>query len=245
MSKLPNAPLKEVIFEVRWDADINPENNQLFDKGYALALGVFKNLVKSHFPIAKQITDIPANFIFGKVIHQFWKSEKEWPVLQIGPGILTINCTETNYDWQNDFFELIQKTMAWHEQAYENKMNYSFVTLRYIDSVNLKDFGTAKLEDFLNTNFNFGFNNLFYTKGPLKQLQFDQVFELEDSSGLHIAFSNAENSNKEPTFVWQTAINKVGIQNKDSIIKWCEFAHETSSTVFKEMLKPEFYDRFS
>ena len=244
MSKLPNAPLKEVIFEVRWDADVNPQTNQLFDKGYKLALGVFKNIVKLEFPHTKQITDIPADFIFGQAINQFWKAEKEWPVLQIGPGILTINCTETNYDWQNDFFELIQKTMNWLEQAYENKMNYSFVTLRYIDSVELKDFGTQKIDEFLNINFNFGFNNSFDTKGPLRQLQFDQVFELEDSSGLHIAFSNAQNSKKEPTFVWQTAVNKAGFQNKESIIEWCDFAHSTSSDIFKKMLKPEFYDRF-
>jgi hypothetical protein len=27
----------------------------------------------------------------GFPVHQFWKGENEWPVVQIGPGILVVN----------------------------------------------------------------------------------------------------------------------------------------------------------
>lgn len=246
MSKLPKAPLQEVIFEVRWDADIHPQTNQLFDKNFELGLGAFQTIVKSKFPITKRKTasEIPTQLLFGQVIYQFWKAEDEWPVLQIGPGLLTVNCTEKNYDWQTSYFDLIKEALNYLESAYNKKMVFTFAVLKYIDSVPLNEF-SHDISGFIHKNFNFKFENTFGTFGPLKQLQFDQVFELQDESSLHLAFISSKDNFENSSFIWQTSVHKSFISNNEEVLLWCDFAHTTASSLFKSLTKQEFYDSFT
>lgn len=60
-TKLKNAPLKEVIFELFWDCSIDGTGLQI-DEGFDLAQGVFSNQLKSDFPVHKKL--IPENIPF-------------------------------------------------------------------------------------------------------------------------------------------------------------------------------------
>ncbi len=50
MSKLSNAPLQEVIFEVRWPLQPDESGRQLMDREYEMALGKFQAALKTDFP---------------------------------------------------------------------------------------------------------------------------------------------------------------------------------------------------
>ena len=247
MSKLPQAPLQEVIFEVRWDLDVDPESNQMIDNGFDMGVGAFKTLCKDEFHLSRRKVhaDMPARLLFHQVVYQYWKGEGEWPVIQLGPGIFTINDTEKNYDWDN-FYPLIKKGLDWLEKAYGYKLNYNYLTLRYIDTVKMKEFTGSSLEEFVKKNFNFSFENHYNTRGALKQLLFDQVFDLDEKGGLHIAFSNGKDKEKkEDVFVWQTAVVKAGTFTTEDIVTWADSAHHITAQLFKDITKKDFYARFN
>ena len=44
ISKLPNAPLQEVIFELRWKLDFDPESQSQTDKNFQFAFANFSAL---------------------------------------------------------------------------------------------------------------------------------------------------------------------------------------------------------
>src|SRR3990170_863114 len=92
IEKLPNAPLQEVIFEIRWDLNINSAINREFDEGYAIALGQLVTLLKNDFPhvVCKIPGGFPTDLLNYSTVYQFWKGENIWPVLQLGPGIFTV-----------------------------------------------------------------------------------------------------------------------------------------------------------
>lgn len=99
--KLPKAPLREVIFELRWGLGYDPSSKQELDLGFDMAQGQFKHLVEQEFPFHRRLTpqNFPLSLFSHKVVHQFWKAENTYPLLQLGPGLFSQNDTEKNYVW--------------------------------------------------------------------------------------------------------------------------------------------------
>jgi hypothetical protein len=48
----------------------------------------------------------------------------------------------------------------------------------------------------------------------------------------------------DDALIWQTAVSKQARFDKNSMISWLEYAHTTTSTLFKEMTKQSFYASF-
>lgn len=134
---MKNAPLKEAIFEVRW-APVLDVNGLPEDSGYQLAQGLFAKDIRQKFPVHKTVNTIPDNFrIFPTVQHQFWTGELTWPVVQLGPGILSVNNTEANYIWTETFHPHILWALDVLETSYEKEFVFKSAALRYIDAVDL------------------------------------------------------------------------------------------------------------
>lgn len=245
MRKLPNAPLQEVIFEVKWDLSFDTASREMIDPGFNLALGKFHGLVNEDFPkhISKYPSDVPITFFNHKVIHQFWRGDNQWPVVQLGPGVLTVNDTDDNYEWDNNFYPLVKSTLRHLLNSY-GSMSFAEYSLRYIDVVRRKDYDSADWPSFFRDNINFEFKNNFEAKGKLKEFQFQQNFEIDSIGDLTINLSNGINNKKEEIFVWQTTIGrKTGIDDA-VLLEWLNDAHAHSSQVFKEICKKDFYGSF-
>ncbi len=102
--KLSIAPLQEVVLELRWEGQIDNANH--YDEGYDLAVGKFHQNVSENFPVHKKIYQYGIT-VFGLPMHQYWKGEQKWPVIQHGPCILAINDVEENYIWNETFKPMI------------------------------------------------------------------------------------------------------------------------------------------
>ena len=76
----------------------DPEFNFALDRFKRLAAdGGYPHHVDSlSGPINLQF--VPQQSVLHQPVHQFWKGEKEWPLFQIGPGIIMVNETAANYD---------------------------------------------------------------------------------------------------------------------------------------------------
>ncbi len=247
MSKLPNAPLQEVIFEIRWALMPGKESGQLIDEEFELASGRLSSILEQKFPYYRRIIpqNISEQLMHYNVVHQYWTGENKWPVIQLGPGIFTINCTDDEYFWEN-YQKLIQEGVAWLDKAYKSPLNILFASLRYIDEIKIDDYGGIESgwKNFINTHFNFEYHNHFNTLGKQTQIQVNQTFQLKDGSDLQVQFSNGIKNNKE-TLVWQTAILKKTSFNREHLFLWTENAHRVTHKLFKEMIKPNLYDSFS
>lgn len=246
MNKLPRAPLQEVIFEVKWELQLDDITKAFRDPEFQFAQGKFQNAVAAKFPVYKNKVpeDIPTQFLGHKTVHQFWKKENTWPVLQLGPGILTVNDTETNYEWEKTYLPLIKETLGLLNDSYHTSLNFISYSLKYIDVVHRKDYPLDGWEGFINQNFNFQFSNSFKVPGELNGFRFDQSFTTPDAGSLEIKLSNGKNQKKEDIFVWQTAVSENKTTDQEGLLKWLENAHLHTSNTFKEICKEEFYGSF-
>lgn len=244
--KLPNAPLQEVIFEVRWALQPNASGKQMIDPEFSFALGKFQDLIKNDFPVkvSKFPNDVPPQILGYQTMYQFWAGKKTWPVVQMGPGILSINDTEKNYIWDDNFYPLIKNVLDNLVKAY-GKLEFIQCSLRYIDVVKVSDYGFDKWENFVQSNINFSFENNYNTRGPLKDFQFNQSFSINDLGVLTVNLSSGVSDKNETLFIWQNALTLKSSQSKDSLIHWVEKAHKCTSDVFKELCKEKFYGSFN
>lgn len=249
MSKLSNAPLQEVIFEIRWALMPGKQTGQIIDEGFELASGRLSTIVEKQFPYYKRIIpqDIPDQLMHYQVVHQYWAGENKWPVVQLGPGIFTINCTDESYEWNVGFRKLIENAVKWLEQSYKQSLNIQFASLRYIDAIKVDDYGgigDGGWQTFIKTHFNFEYDNQFDTRGRQKQVQIHQTFELEDGSDLQLQIADGLRNN-EKALIWQTAILKKDSFHADKLFSWADYAHGIAHDLFKEMIKPDLYASFS
>src|SRR5690606_29676748 len=131
------------------------------------------------FHVAKFPMEVPDRLLNYQTVHQFWKGDNQWPVVQLGPGIATVNDTEQNYEWEGTYLPNIKKALEALNRSY-NQVSFNSLSLRYIDVVRVADYGFTNWRDFVQTHINFGFENHFNTRGSLVGLNFEQSFGLED-----------------------------------------------------------------
>jgi uncharacterized protein (TIGR04255 family) len=135
---LLNKPLVEVVFELRWQLEEGRQLGLMTDPGFRIFMGRFYDRVKGQYP---QIEDVPASQVPDDmtphtVRHQFWTGKRKWPVVQIGPGIVTVNETE-GYLWNSFRPRLVDAIRKLYESypAEIFELKPAQVTLKYIDAV--------------------------------------------------------------------------------------------------------------
>lgn len=246
MSRLSKAPLQEVIFELRWELQVDENTNNMMDKGFDLALGAFGRIIKEQFPeVEKKIPpDIPVQVLQYQPIYQFWSQGHSWPVIQLGPGIMTVNETDENYDWDKKYFPIVISAIKWLNEAYDSKINFKVASLKYIDSIMINDYDFNDWNSFINENLTFNFHNEFDNSKRLKKFSFSQVFDIENDSNLHVTISNGTKKNQE-VLIWQSAVTSTNEQSFSNLTEWINFAHRGTSELFKNITKKDFFESFN
>ena len=242
--KLPKAPLQEVIFELLWDVDFD-QHGDLVDLDFELAQGVFAREISGEFPTRKRAIPegIPIK-IYPNAIHQFWKGPGAWPVVQIGPGVLAVNDTEVNYEWDSKFFPLVKRSIAHLEKSYEKELNYINVSLRYIDAIEIDDDDQSDFLNFINSKFKIKLSYDFEIPGSISNLNLTQTFSIDDETKISLIISNGKNKLNKPALIWQTYIFCKTKKTSTGVIDWVEGAHSLTSKTFVDILNSEFYDSF-
>lgn len=242
--KLKHAPLQEVIFELFWKLPLD-ESGFPFDPGFELAQGVFASRIKKFFPLRKRTFPEDINLrIYPKPIHQFWKGELTWPVVQLGPGILTVNDTDANYVWKGNFQKNIKTAVQILRQSYSSGLHLERIRLQYIDAVEFNPDEETAIA-FIDRNLNTGLQNRYRVPGKSRGVHIAQVFELPKDSRLMLNIqSGKHNKTGQPAIIWTTAVEKSKGLNFDNLNPWLKFAHRVTSNTFVNMLNPEFYASF-
>ncbi len=98
---LKNAPLVEALLELRWELQQEAEPLPARDSAYPLIVGLLYGQVKNVYPFIEALSQshLPAELIPFVPTHRFRIGADQWPLVQIGPGIATLNFT-TLYRWE-------------------------------------------------------------------------------------------------------------------------------------------------
>lgn len=97
--QLKDKPLVEAILEISWALRGRPPGPQT-DPHYKLLLGWLFDRVISDYPSYEQMlaANVPDELVDDVVQHRFRVSETGWPLVQIGPGVFSVNST-ADYTW--------------------------------------------------------------------------------------------------------------------------------------------------
>jgi uncharacterized protein (TIGR04255 family) len=147
---LSKKPLVEAIFELRWTLkEVAP--SVTVDPHYMLLVGGLYERLKGEYPFHERLptATIPDEMAGYVTQHRFRKGEERWPLVQVGPGVITANDTE-GYVWE-DFEQRLVRVVAALFDTYpksDQNLTVARLMLRYIDAVPF-DFGKDDVFAFL------------------------------------------------------------------------------------------------
>ncbi len=251
---LKNKPLVEAIFEVRWELQ-EPASGMKIDPHYKILIGRIYDRVKDNYPFHEQLpTATMPDEIAGYVVqHRFRKDKDKWPLIQIGPGIITLNDTE-GYVWE-DFEKKIYHMLEVLFEAYpdpDSNLRINWLLLRYIDSVDFNYEG-GDIFSFLKRNLKINisiYKKLFEETGVNNlPLGFDLKFSFsakKPNGAVHLRFVRGKRRDVD-AIIWETHVQSVGEDvptNKDQISAWVTEAHTLTDDWFFKMIEGELLRRF-
>jgi uncharacterized protein (TIGR04255 family) len=252
--ELKNKPLVEAILEIRWKLSGAPTGPQR-DPHYKLLLGRLFDRLSNQYPEHEQLpsADVPDELVGHTVQHRFRVSSNGWPLVQLGPGIFTINSTD-DYKWP-DFrhraIEALKKLYAAYPKA--DDLQVTNLILRYIDAVEFDYTGKNALmflNDKLKISISFP-NNLFDSSGvddKPDSLIFRSSFKCQKPKArISACFTTGAKSNA-PAIVWETIVETAGndlpTMPKD-FEEWFDAAHAITDDWFFKMIEGDLLRRFS
>lgn len=242
MANLPNAPLIEVILELRWQ--ISEQND--FEK-YRFLEGDLYNQIKGDYPYREPLVPINAPFpiqmLKNKPTLRFRTEETGWPLIQMGPGLITTNTIDANYEW-DDFHSRINKVIdALYEVDFFGLQQELSFTLKYFDFFEI-DFKRKNALHFIENNLHIGLNQsiLTTTKSP-ENIAINMSFQVEQ--GLYyLQLYKAIHKEIEGLIVETSIERSLGAGNREEISNWLINAHDFTSDRFKQMTKGQLYKSF-
>ena len=249
--ELKNKPLVEAIFELQWRLQ-EQADNVFIDPHYSILLGSFYQEVKSDYPHLEKLVSatIPDEITPYTVKYRFRKEKNQWPLIQIGPGVISLNET-SGYIW-SDFNDRIHKSVEALFKTYPREdLKIKNLQLRYIDAIDF-DYTKDDIFKFMKDNLKIELilNESLFTENKVANLpdhyDLGLSFKSEIPEGLvSIRFSRGKVKSRD-SILWETIVNSQfkSLSNKDEIFDWVEKAHDLTHKWFFKTIEGELYRRF-
>ncbi|WP_445386421.1 TIGR04255 family protein [Robiginitalea sp. IMCC44478] len=240
MSKLPKAPLIEVIFELRWQIK---EKSDLTK--YQYLIGDLYSKISDRFPYRESLVppEIPSDILINKPAHRFRAGQNKYPLVQIGPGLITLNTIDDNYYWE-EFYDWSNKLLSDFMEVFSFDSETFTPSLIYLDFFRF-DFNSDNVNDYLNNQFNLTIDQSFLKDtGNPYNLNIGYYYNTELGK-LDVLFKRGQNSKKEEGVLVTNGLkSNTSMSEKSEILDWLNKAHAFSSQLFKDITAGELYDSF-
>lgn len=250
ISELKNKPLVEALFEVRWGLGGPP--GMAVDPAYQLLIGQLFSQVKERFPHAVRLpaAEIPEQMVPFTPQHQFRTGPEAWPLVQLGPGLLTVNDTE-GYVWER-FSELCRYAVNALYSVYprgDRPLRIVEVSLRYIDADVLD--GVSPLEFLKKLKIDLGLPPFIFSDSRLGGGSLGVGLSLayptaEPKGAIRLMFNQGRKVDKD-ALIWQTQIVSGGEHapgEPDSIGEWLNKAHDIVHDWFLRLIEGELLEKY-
>jgi uncharacterized protein (TIGR04255 family) len=260
--RLPNAPLAEAVFELRWALQ-GEETLPIplrTDPGLPALVSEFTELArKSGFTFHREMVPLHQLGGWGVFRRYYLQEGRDFPLLQIGPGIFAAN-QSADYEWKS-FKKLVTIGLKNLLKAYPKTKDYPLkpvhLELRYVDVL---DQGLIAASDFIAftrkaTHLNiappayFDDRKLFgVVAGGRVQLNYpakdrqNTTFQLDYVSGLKETKAVVQLTTKVVST--DAGVPKTVAALGSSVDAWLDAAHELLSGFFREFVRPETLERF-
>lgn len=252
---LKNKPLVEAILELKWAFSAQAVQGSDAGHHYRLLLGRFSERAEKAYPFYEPLptAQIPDEMAANMVQHRFRIQEKSWPLIQIGPGIMTVNETG-GYTWP-DFKTRCNTAVNYLCEAHPAKQNFKVqeLSLRYINAVELDEKETDVFS-FLQSKMKIGIQlpNALFAEKPVKTdpvvFNWQTSFPYEDNGGLlTLRFALGKRGNK-PSLVFETLVQASGEQVPqlpDGFSNWIDKSHDLAEEWFFKLIDGDLERRFS
>ena len=250
---LENKPLVEAIFELRWELQAKGPNANV-DPHYKILLGRFYDNVIKDYPFHEELpsTRVPDELVGHVAQHRFRVSENRWPLLQIGPGLITLNDT-ASYTWK-DFEKRAHKLLSALYKAYPKRadLNHTAATLRHIDGLEF-DYDSGDILSFLRDKMKIGIDilpTLFRGTGvsqPSSGLDLTLSFKATKPKGVVLLRFMRGLMQMKDALLWETVIQSTGSdvpKTEKGLTTWLSKAHHLSDDWFFKIIEGELFERF-
>jgi uncharacterized protein (TIGR04255 family) len=252
--------LVEAWLVIRWKLDVISENPPIKrDDLFPIALGRFDHLVREEYKFRKELSanQAPLEITPHAVRYQFRKQQEQWPLLQIGPGVATLNF-KSPCSWE-DFkkeAEFLRKAIV---SAYEEKtLQIDLISLTYRNGVPF-NFSSEDLSNFMTKNLNTKIEFPKYLPGKVAEKQIIKDFNastsflLSEPNGAEGAFRLAtgkknENGKEQElvVFDFEVASNNTPLLNdKDDFLDWIDKAHSVCHEWYMATIQGELFDEYT
>jgi len=250
---LKNKPLIEAIFELRWELKGKASSGESVDPHYKLLIGAIYERVKQKYPFHEQLpaAEVPDRIAPYLIQHRFRQNIGQWPLIQIGPGIIAVNDT-AGYVWE-DFSQRISELVNILIVTYPDRDNLvpNMTTLRYIDSIEF-DYESDILK-FLQEKMKIGINinpSLFgetgITKSPFN-LDIKLSFYSTTPQGvMDIRVMRGKRGGSD-ALIWETIFRSQGDdtpKSEEGIISWVDKAHKLTDDWFFKLIEGDLLKEF-
>ncbi len=252
--ELKNKPLVEAIFEMRWALQ-QKGLGVAADPHYRLLLGRLYDRLQTEYPEHQQLdtANIPDEMAGHVVQHRFRVAEDDWPLVQLGPGIFTVNDTG-KYRWSDYRARVIdaqKKLYDAHPKSGELKIEN--LTLRYINAVEF-DHQSSSVLDFLNEKMKVSislpqslFENTDVDLLP-QHFQTHQMYHSKKPLGIvQISFATGQRDGKS-ALLWETMCQSAGDdlpKMPEEFETWLDQSHTLVKNWFFKLIDGDLHRRFS
>ncbi|MFH1229902.1 MAG: TIGR04255 family protein [Planctomycetota bacterium] len=244
---LNSKPLVEAIFEIRWKLQ-SPTGGINIDPHYKIVVGMLYNRLKEDYPEHKPLpsASVPDEIAGYVIQHQFRRIKEGWPVVQIGPGILTVNDTKS-YHW-DDFKTRCLKTVKILFEVYPdafNSLKIEGLLLRYIDAYNF-DYNNKNILEFLKEKMKttISLPDSFFTGSNVKNMPLELdtkfVYPLTKPQGVVVLRLVNGQKERQNAIIWETMVQSknTGLpQIPDNLERWLEESHSIMHDWFFKLIE--------
>lgn len=147
---LKKPPIVEALLEVQWELKSGGMPRPA-DPYFQLLVGSFYEKIKASYPFYEPLpaSAVPDEVTGPIVKHRFRVEKGQWPLIQIGPGIMSVNQTERYQKFLN-FKQLAIEAINALYDAHPQKQNLVIkcIKLRYIDAKEV-DYSKQNIFSFL------------------------------------------------------------------------------------------------
>lgn len=250
MRILSNPPLQEAVFEFRWALQ-EPESGVAgrsfpVDPFYRIATGRFYDRVISDFQKYETLPtwEMP-DAIAAYVAQHRWAREAGSPILQVGPGVLTVNETRPlDYRW-SDFRQTCIHAWSTLLESYPAVLQPLSLSIQYINSIPF-DFMKLDAFEFIAQNLNVDFLATrrvlpsALARAPL-HFQSTQAYWCPSPAGVvSIVFASLVNQQSEKRLSWHLVFESRGNMlptTPSEMTTWLDESHGVLETLFFNMIK--------
>jgi uncharacterized protein (TIGR04255 family) len=245
---LPRKPLVEAILEIKWGEQDQP------DPAYPIIVGRLYEKLQGVYPAIEDlpVAQVPPNMAIHVVRHRFRATEAGWPLVQVGPGVVTLNATES-YTWE-DFRRRAEELVPHVGQSHPApaSLNVTSLVLRYIDAIELGP-EQRDIRRFLKEKLHIdvAVPDVLFDGQSVEDYLTDAIVQLSfpatvPKGRVQVEVATGQKSGK-PAIVWNTLLTSAGgdaAEGWENFSAWLDAAHAIVRHWFFALVQGDLLEEF-